>query len=251
VIFLKMNIEMKKKILITGATSGIGTYLAHHFAQLGFTLYLHGRNQKKLDALAKELGSADFTLLRCDLADTKSISIMFEELSSKTNVIDVLIGNAFGKMENELLKTDGEALTEFFRVSVVGTADVIRHTIPFLKHSKDARIINIVADWGFPMHNVMTGPSAYISAKYAVHGLGAALQTEIAKLGIKTTNLCPGIVAADVEYGTSDVDFIKSKGNSAINPKDLAKAIEFIIGQEFSHVRSLVLTPINPEYNGL
>ena len=242
---------MKKKILITGATSGIGTYLAQHFAQLGFTLYLHGRDQKKLDNLAKKLGSADFTLLRCDLADTKSISKMFKALSAKTKNVDILINNAFGKLEDELVKTDGKALAEFFQVSLAGTADMIRQTIPFLKRSKDAHIVNIVADWGFAMHNVMTGPSAYISAKYAVHGLGVALQTEIAKLGIKTTSLCPGIVAADIEYGTSDAAFVKSKGKSAINPKDLAKAIEFIIGQEFSHVRSLVLTPSNPEYNGL
>lgn len=246
-----MKIEMKKKILITGATSGIGTYLARHFAQLGFTLYLHGRDKQKLEALAKKLGPADFVLLNCDLADTESISGMFKELSLKANAIDILINNAFGKMEKPLIETDGDALTEFFQVSVVGTAEMIRQTIPFLKQSKAPHIINIVADWGFPMHNVMTGPSAYISAKYAVHGLGAALQTEIAKLGIKTTNLCPGIVAADTEYGTSDADFIDSKGNGAINPKDLAKAVEFIIGQEFSHVRSLVLTPNNPEYSGL
>lgn len=242
---------MKKKILITGATSGIGTYLAQHFAQLGFTLYLHGRDQKKLDALAKKLGSSDFVLLRCDLADTKSISKMFEKLLAKTTTIDVLVNNAFGKLESELVKTDGAALAEFFQVSLTGTADVIRQTIPFLKRSKDGHIVNIVADWGFPMHNVMTGPSAYISAKYAVHGLGVALQTEIAKLGIKTTNLCPGIVAADTEYGASDETFVKAKGKGAINPKDLAKAIDFILGQQFSHVRSLVLSPCNPEYNGL
>ena len=239
------------KMLITGATSGIGIYLAQHFAQLGFTLFLHGRDPKKLATLAKKLGTSDFTLLRCDLADPKSISKMFGGLAAKTKDIDVLVNNAFGKMENELVKTDGQALAEFFQTSLAGTADVIRQTIPFLRRSKHAHIVNIVADWGFPMHNVMTGPSAYISAKYAVHGLGVALQTEIAKLGIRTTNLCPGIVAADTNFGTSDKTFEKAKGTSAINPKDLAKAIEFIIGQEFSHVRSLVLTPRNPEYNGL
>ncbi|MBI4026523.1 MAG: SDR family NAD(P)-dependent oxidoreductase [Verrucomicrobia bacterium] len=242
---------MKKKMLLTGATSPIGTYLAQHFAQLGFALFLHGRDQKKLDALARKLGSADVVLLRCDLAETRSISKMFEELSAKTKTLDVLINNAFGKLESELVGTNGEALAEFFQVSLAGTADVIRQTIPFLKRNKAGNIVNIVADWGFPMHNVMTGPSAYISAKYAVHGLGAALQTEVAKFGIKTTNLCPGIVAADIDYGTTDEAFLKAKGKSAINPKDLAKAIEFILGQEFSHVRSLVLTPSNPEYNGL
>src|SRR5260370_26050995 len=129
---------------------------------------------------------------------------MFGALAAKTKTIDVLVNNAFGKLEDELVKTDADALVEFFRVSLAGTADVIRQSIPLLTRSKAAHIINIVADWGFPMHNVMTGPSAYISAKYGVHGLGVALQTEITKLGIRTTNLCPGIVAAETEFGTTD-----------------------------------------------
>ncbi len=108
--------NMKKKMLITGATSPIGTYLAQHFNRLGFNLYLHGRDQKKLDALARKLGSSDVVLLRCDLAETRSISKMFDELSAKTKRLDVLINNAFGKLESELVGTDGEALAEFFQV---------------------------------------------------------------------------------------------------------------------------------------
>jgi NAD(P)-dependent dehydrogenase (short-subunit alcohol dehydrogenase family) len=246
-----MDEEMKKRMLLTGATSGIGRYLAEHFLRAGFTLYLHGRDRRKLERLAKKLGPGDFVLLEGDFGNPASIARMFAELTDKTKVLDVLINNAFGKLESELVQTDGDALAEFFRVSLAGTADVIRQAIPLLKRSKSPRIVNIVADWGFPMHNIMTGPSAYIAAKYGVHGLGVALQTELAKLGIRTTNLCPGIVAADTEFGITDKAFAEAKGQSAINPKELASAIEFVLGQTSTHVRSIVLSPRNPEYNGL
>ncbi len=246
-----MNERISKKMLLTGATSGIGRYLAQHFLSAGFTLYLHGRDRKKLAALAKKLGSGDYVLLEGEYGDPKSISRMFAELASKTKVLDVLVNNAFGKLESELVETDGEALAEFFRVSLAGTADVIRQAVPLLKRSKAARIVNIVADWGIPMHNIMTGPSAYIAAKYGVYGLGVALQTELAKLRIRTTNLCPGIVAADTEFGTTDQAFENSKGQSAINPTELANSIEFVLGQTSTHVRAIVLSPRNPAYNGL
>ena len=191
------------------------------------------------------------TLLHADYGHPKSIEKMFEKLKTRTKNLDILVNNAFGKLEDELVKTDGQSLSEFFQVSVAGTADVIRQCLPLLKQSKTSHVVNIVADWGFPMHNVMTGPSAYISAKYAVHGLGAALQTEIAKFGIMTTNLCPGVMAADTEFGSDPMKFTKAKGKKAIHPMDLANAIEFVIGQRFSHVRSIVLTPPDPKYNGL
>lgn len=110
---------------------------------------------------------------------------------------------------------------------------------------------NIVADWGTPMHNIMTGPAIYVAGKYGVYGLGAALQVELAGHRIRTTNLCPGIVAADVTAADSYESFAKKYGDKAIHPEALAAAIDFILDQRSAHVRSIVLSPRNPDYNGL
>jgi NAD(P)-dependent dehydrogenase (short-subunit alcohol dehydrogenase family) len=115
-------------------------------------------------------------------------------------------------------------------VSVAGTAQVIRSVLDLLKKSTAPRIINIVADWGFPMHNIMTGPAPYIAAKYAVHGLGAALQTELGVFGIRTTNLCPGVVAADAGYDMPDEQFRNEHGASAIHPRILVDAVRRAAG---------------------
>lgn len=242
---------MQKSMLITGATSGIGSFLAHYFAEKGFTLFLHGRDSKKLSKLECELKSEGATFLQADLASPTELRKMFEQVGKQAKKIDVLLNNAFGKLEDPIAKAESQAIVEFFQVCLAGTAEVIRLSIPFLKRSDDAHIVNIVADWGFPMHNIMTGPSLYVAAKYGLHGLGAALQTEISGLGIRTTNVCPGIVAANTKYGTSMEEFLKENADQAIHPLDLAHTIEFILEQKHSHIRSIVLSPVNPKYNGL
>jgi len=84
-----------------------------------------------------------------------------------------------------------------------------------------------------------------------MHGLGVALQREIAPLGIRTTNIFPGIVAADVPFEMSDAEFLQARGVSAIHPRTLVEAIRFVANAQHAHVRSIVLSPANPEYNGV
>lgn len=240
---------MNAKMLITGATSGLGTYLAHYFSGKGFELFLHGRDPEKLSILAESLKGSAITCIRADLASISDIQDMFRQIEEKTDSLNVLVNNAFGKLESSLVETTHAEISEFFQVSLAGTAEVIRRSVPLLKNTQPSHIINVVADWGFPMHNIMTGPSLYIAAKYGLHGLGAALQTELSEMGIRTTNVCPGVMAADeiyqrgLEVNHTDV--------GSIHPDELAKTIEFILAQRSAHVRSIVLSPTDPSYNGL
>lgn len=241
------------EILITGATSGIGSTLADGLVRDGHKLHLHGRDGSKLKKLVNRLrghGPSVHTYI-ADLADPKAIGHMAEQVTLNTSVLDLVINNAFGKIEKPLHECELDELSSFIQVSVVGTTQVVRVLLDLLKKSSSPRIINIVADWGFPMHNIMTGPAPYISAKYAIHGLGAALQTELGAFGIRTTNICPGIVAADAGYDLDVKDFSEKYGVSAIHPRTLVDAIRFVVGANHAHIRSIVLSPPNPEYNGL
>ena len=241
------------EILITGATSGIGTALATGLLQDGHRLHLHGRDESRLKTLADTLRGQRSRVLTyvADLADSDAIGGMAREVERNTSVLDLVISNAFGKLEKPLSECQLDEISSFVQVSVAGTAQVIRALLEVLKKSSSPRIINVVADWGFPMHNIMTGPAPYISAKYAIHGLGAALQTELGAFGVRTTNICPGVVAADAAYDLDDDDFSEKYGVSAIHPRTLVDAVRFVLSARHSHVRSIVLSPSNPEYNGL
>ncbi|MCX6625708.1 MAG: SDR family NAD(P)-dependent oxidoreductase [Acidobacteria bacterium] len=244
-----MSVNNNMRVLITGATSGIGRFLTGHFVNRGDEVFIHGRSQEKLDELERTFGASKVMPLLADFRRPDEIAGMFRKIS-ETGGLNCLINNAFGKLEDKIVDASGDALREFFDVSIAGTADVVRSAVPLLQGSSPSHIMNIVADWGFPMHNIMTGPALYIAAKYGVHGLGVALQTEIASLGIKTSNICPGIVAADSPFvpgGSAPADW---EGTS-IHPCEIANAVDFILNSKSAHIRSIVLSPNNPDYNGL
>lgn len=241
------------EVLITGATSGIGTAMAVGLIQDGHRLHLHGRSESKLAVLKATVGlfgSAIETYI-ADFEDVNGITRMGVQLESNTPHLDLLINNAFGSLDKPLHDCQPDELSAFIQISVGGTAQVVRSVLGLLRKAPSPRIMNIVADWGFPMHNIMTGPSPYISAKYAVHGLGAALQTELGAFGIRTTNLCPGVVAAEAEYGLGDDEFRATFGTSAIHPRTLVDAVRFVLAAPHAHVRTIVISPPAPDYNGL
>lgn len=240
---------MKTRMLITGATSGLGSYLAHYFAAQGFELFLHGRDPEKMSALATSLDGVEAHYFEADLTSASAIQHMFSKIEQKTDSLNILVNNAFGKLEDPLVDADPTAIYDFFQTCLAGTAEVIRNSVPLLKKCQPSHVINIAADWGFPMHNIMTGPSLYIAAKYGIHGLGAALQTELAPFGIRTTNVCPGVIAAGESFQPNSV--VNHNDVGSIHPDEIARTIAFVFSQRSAHVRSIVLSPTDPNYNGL
>src|ERR1051325_8658350 len=136
---------MDKVMLITGATSGIGTFLSHYYSHKGYTLFLHGRSDEKLTTLQSELNNPKATYLKADFTSMDEIAAMFEQVKVKTQALDVLVNNAFGKLECPLDEAEPAAISEFFQVSLAGTVEIIRQSIPLLKGSPSPHIINIVA----------------------------------------------------------------------------------------------------------
>lgn len=239
---------MKKNILITGATSPLGIFISKSLNQNPDNkLYLHGRNEKKLRELKSQCKGSEYII--CDYSIGDDFNKFSEKIKNLTDKIDLMINNAFGQVENKI--TDDisfKTIDEFYTVSLAGTFKMVKILIPYLQKGINSTIINIVADWGIPMHNISTGPSIYISGKYGLHGLGVALQTEISKLGIKTTNIFPGAIDIDIKFEKS-----KSKSDSyeLINPCEIVNTINFISDMKHAYLRTIVLTPSSPNYDGL
>lgn len=136
---------MKKTILITGSTDGIGKLAAEKLAHVGHEIYLHGRNEEKLTKLIAEMkvktGNGQIDGFVADFSSLESVKQMSDEVLSKLTKLDVLINNAGVYKSAKATNDDGLDLR--FVVNYLAPYLQTHALMPLLKGSKNARIINL------------------------------------------------------------------------------------------------------------
>lgn len=252
------NKNIERSVVITGASKGIGRALAIGFSKRGWRIALLARNEEGLYETYKKLEPhpKGHIVQPCDISLWTECQSAADRVREQFGYIRVLINDAFGYGEKTLEEMDPGDIHDFFETSVTGNVFVTKSFLGLLEDgfkttSDKSQIINIVADWGFPTHNIFTGTPIYVAGKYALHGFGVALHREIAAKGINVSNIYPGIVASSMELDDSMERFREEFGNSAIPLKDLVNLILFTTELSSSVVKHIVLSPDNPTYNGL
>jgi len=136
---------MKKSILITGSTDGIGRSTAMALVKEGHTVYLHGRNESKLQTVIEkkksESGNDSISGFVADFSDLNQVSAMAAEVRSKIDSLDVLINNAGVWNSKERLNKEG--LDMRFTVNYLAPFLLTKELLPLLRKSEAARIINL------------------------------------------------------------------------------------------------------------
>ncbi len=177
---------MKKlKILISGASSGIGKASAEELAKAGHEVWAGLRN------LETKFSEPSIKPVRLDVTSPQSISDclkLFEE-------IDVLINNAGIAVGGPLESIGHENFKKQFDVNVFGLYELSRCCIPLLKKSSHAKIINIGSVSGL-FSTPFMGP--YCASKYAVEALSDAFRRELKKFGIQVVLIEPGPIATPI-----------------------------------------------------
>lgn len=135
---------MKKIILITGSTDGIGKVCAKELIKQGHKVILHGRNEEKaklfVEEINKEIHDADVDYVIADLLSYRAIKNMSDKLSSKYDHLDVLINNAGAVFSKDrVLTIDNEERT--FQLNVFAPFLLTHLLLPLLKNSNSGRII--------------------------------------------------------------------------------------------------------------
>lgn len=176
---------MRKVILVTGASSGIGKAIAKNLIEKGYMVYGGARSVEKMDDLVA-LGGRSIYL---DVTDKLSVKHCIDTIVDEQNRIDVLVNNAgygsYGSLENVPIE---EAKKEM-DVNVFGLAQVTQMTLPVMRHQKSGKIINISSIAG-----KITSPlgSWYFAGKHAVEGLSDSLRQEVKQFGIDVVIIEPG-----------------------------------------------------------
>ncbi len=177
---------MKKTILITGTSSGIGKATALKFANEGWNVVATMRSPEK----ETELTQRDNVLVtRLDVQHPETIAAAIEQGIAKFGRIDVLVNNAgygeFGVFES----TPEDQVRAQFEVNVFGVMNTIRALLPHLRERKAGMIVNISSGAG---RFTLPLLSLYASSKFALEGFTEALSFELGALGIGVKIVEPG-----------------------------------------------------------
>lgn len=219
--------EKPKKILITGASSGIGQELARLFAKDGHELFLFGRNQEALMSLQEELSCPTHTL-RADLSTVEGKNLLTKAISD--HVPDILINNAglgyYGRLalqeSQEMVSVNCDALM----VATLVACDVWK------KHHVLGICLNVASVAAFLP---MPGSSVYGASKAFVVSFSEALDYEVRPFGIRVLVACPGRVATQFfSRAVHGKEMAQEKDWLVMSPQYAAKEIYWQISKQKS-----------------
>lgn len=190
---------MKKTILITGASSGIGKASAIHFHQKGWNVIATMRSPEK----EKELEEFESVFLeKLDVLDLESINQAIQNGIKKFGKIDALVNNAGYGAYGPLESFPRENIVKQFNTNVIGLMDITRAIIPHFRENKNGAIVNISSIGG---KMTFALGSLYHGTKFAVEGISESLHYEMAEIGVKVKIVEPGMIATD--FGGRSFDF--------------------------------------------
>ncbi|MCH5193806.1 MAG: 3-oxoacyl-ACP reductase FabG [Oscillospiraceae bacterium] len=228
---------MKKTVLITGASGGIGKAAVKAFVNAGYSVAMHynkSRNEtEERCRKLKGLGINAFAV-QADISDRASVEKMFKEVRAVLGPVGVLVNNA-GIAEQALFSDiTGEMWDRMFDVNVKGAYLCTQSALPDMIHEKWGRIINISSMWG------ISGASCevhYSASKAAIIGFTKALAKEVGPSGITVNCIAPGVIDTPMNGHLSpDVtEDLKNETplNRIGNPDDVAEAMVFLAGASF------------------
>lgn len=238
---------MKKTVLITGASRGIGKSIAKLFALNNYNVII---NYFKSDMLAKklveelkEINEATIAI-KADISNKSEVDEMFEQIRLSFHCVDVLINNA--GIANQILFTDMTAKQwdQIFDVNVKGMFHCTQAVAKDMICRKNGKIINISSIWG------LCGAScevAYSASKAAVIGFTKALAKELGPSNIQINCIAPGIIETDMN-NSLDADTVESLINQTPlgkigSAEDIAHTALFLAGEQANFITGQVISP--------
>ncbi|MFL5728953.1 MAG: SDR family NAD(P)-dependent oxidoreductase [Cytophagaceae bacterium] len=184
---------MNPRVLITGASSGIGMELARVFARHNHDLVIVARNEAKLNDLAKELQEkyqVRVKVIAKDLTQVNAADLLYSQLRHEKISIDVLINNAgfgtFGHFVDSTLRLQ----TEMMQLNMIALTQLCHLFGKEMIKAGKGHILNVASTAAFQPGPLM---SVYFATKAYVLSLSEALHNELSDRGVSVSCLCPGL----------------------------------------------------------
>ncbi|TOZ89325.1 SDR family oxidoreductase [Vibrio parahaemolyticus] len=234
---------MKKLVVITGASSGIGEAIARRFSEEGHPLLLVARRVERLEAL-----NLPNTLCeKVDVTDQASLITAIEKAEAQFGPADVLVNNAGVMLLGQIDTQDAAEWKRMFDVNVLGLLNGMHSILASMKARNSGTIINISSIAGkktFPDH------AAYCGTKFAVHAISENVREEVAASNVRVTTIAPGAVETELLSHTTSQDIKdgydawKVDMGGVLAADDVARAVMFAYQQPQNVcIREIALAP--------
>ena len=224
-----------KKIIITGATGGIGGSLIKKFISLNGDVLGTGTKNEKLNLLEKE--HSGLKVKKFDISNHSKIEEFIENASNELGGLDILINNAGVNVDNLSLRMKDDEWKKVIDVNLTSTFLLSKYAIKKMLKNKFGRIVNITSIVG---HSGNLGQSNYSASKAGIIGMSKSLAIEYAKKNITVNCVSPGFIVSDM---TSNLpEKVKDQLTSRIpmarlgNGDDVSNCVAFLSSETTSYV---------------
>ena len=228
-----------QRILITGASTGIGRATAVAFVAEGASVIAVARSGERLQELARELGGRPNLIpITADVTDPDSMEAMASRALSEGRVPDVVVANAGIGLDALFVETSEEALRAVFDVNVLGVVRTVRPFIAGMVERGSGRILlvsSVAGKRGIPHY------AAYSASKFALHGMADALRPELRGTGVSLGIICPS--STRTEFHDRKLRQGPSQKRTRPGQHSAESVARAILKMASSRRRELVLTP--------
>ena len=224
-----------KKILITGATGGIGKALVKKFTSLEGNVLATGTKNEKLDLLKKEF--PEINILKFDISEHSKIEEFIENVNSQLTNLDVVVNNAGITLDNLSLRMKNEEWQKVIDINLTSTFLLCKYAIKKMLKNKYGRIVNITSIVG---HTGNIGQANYAASKSGMLGMTKSLAIEYAKKNITLNCVSPGFIQSNMT--DKILESIKAVLTSKIpmsklgSGEDVANTVAFLSSDAASYI---------------
>ena len=188
-----------KKILVTGASGGIGSEIVKKFVSLGGDVLGTGTKAEKLDLIKKQY--QNIKVKKFDISEHSRIEEFIDNVVLELGGLDILINNAGTNVDNLSLRMKEEEWKKVIDINLTSTFLLAKHAIKKMLKNKFGRVVNITSVVG---HTGNLGQSNYAAAKSGIIGMSKSLALEYAKKNITINCVSPGFIVSDMTMNIAE-----------------------------------------------
>lgn len=226
-----------KTAIITGASSGIGAAIAKVLSGEGANVVLAARRIDKLkevEQIISSQGNGKALAVRTDISNREDVENLVKKVEEAFGSIDVFVNNAGQMLSATVQSGKVEEWESMIDVNIKGVLYGINAVLPSMLERSSGHIVNIASVSGLEVTKTST---VYSATKFAVRAISTGLEKELARTGVRVTNISPGMVDTRLSKSSSD--------RKKLEAEDIAKAVMYAVTQpDYVNVNEITVRPV-------